>query len=193
MPVEIVPPVHAVSPTSESDEVGEMNREETRKRTYLREAEAMEAAMRKAMETGRFGPGDDSPLEQTILDKAAKVGVDYSEVCDSGVREDFPTGSQRDTRAGKGRYDLLPAYAIGRLARHYENGARKYRDRNWEKGQPVSRYLDSALRHQFRWLDGSRGEDHLAAAVWNLLAIIETQERVRLGRLPAGLDDLPSP
>ena len=66
---------------------------------------------------------------------------------DSGVRQDFETGSRRDTRDGKGRYDLLPMRAIQRLARHFEGGAKKYGDRNWEKGQPISRYLDSALRH----------------------------------------------
>ncbi|HUS51203.1 MAG TPA: dATP/dGTP diphosphohydrolase domain-containing protein, partial [Candidatus Paceibacterota bacterium] len=73
--------------------------------------------------------------------------MEFKEVKDSGKRQDFDTGSRRDTRDGKGRYDLLPVRAIKRLAKHYENGAKKYGDRNWEKGQPLSRYLDSALRH----------------------------------------------
>ena len=36
---------------------------------------------------------------------------------DSGKREEFPTGSRRDQRAGKGRFDLIPTMALRRLAR----------------------------------------------------------------------------
>lgn len=115
------------------------------------------------------------------------------QIQDSGVRQQFPTGSQRDTREGKGRYDLLPAKAIRRIALHYEGGAKKYDDRNWEKGQPLSRYIDSALRHVFSYLDNKLDEDHLAAAAWNLLCCIETEDRIRAGILPQELADLPNP
>lgn len=111
---------------------------------------------------------------------------------DSGQREEMPTGSRRDSRKGKGRYDLLPPRALRRLARHFEAGAEKYGDRNWEKGQPLSRFLDSALRHSFNFLEGQRDEDHLAAAVWNLFCLLDTEERIRAGLLPKELDDLPS-
>lgn len=106
---------------------------------------------------------------------------------DSGKREIFSTGSRRDTREGKGRFDLLPAYAISRLAKHYENGAAKYGDRNWELGQPLTRYIDSALRHIFKYMDGYRDEDHLIAAVWNLLGYVQTEERIKRGQLPGEL------
>jgi len=118
------------------------------------------------------------------------IVAEFNEVKDSGVRQEFETGSVRDTPEGKGRFDLLPPYAIYRLARHFENGAKKYGNRNWEKGQPLSRYLDSAIRHLFGYLGGSRGEDHLAAAAWNALAFIETEQRIHEGILPATLDDL---
>jgi hypothetical protein len=114
----------------------------------------------------------------------------FEEVKDSGRREAFGTGSVRDTREGKGRYDLLPPAALRRLAVHYENGARKYGDRNWEKGQPVSRYIDSALRHLVCFMDGQRDEDHLAAAAWNVFGAIHTGEKVESGELPAELDDV---
>jgi hypothetical protein len=110
---------------------------------------------------------------------------------DSGKRQEFDTGSRRDTRDGKGRYDLLPTRALRRLARHFEGGSKKYGDRNWEKGQPLSRYLDSALRHAFLYLQGERDEDHLVAAVWNLMCAADTELRVREGLLPQHLDDLP--
>lgn len=103
--------------------------------------------------------------------------MDFNEVKDSGEREDFATGSVRDSREGKGRYDLLSPYAMRRLTRHFAAGAVKYGDRNWEKGQPLSRYLDSALRHLFNYLEGQLDEDHLAAAAWNVLAMIDHEER----------------
>jgi len=115
---------------------------------------------------------------------------EFSEVKDSGKRQEFDTGSKRDTRDGKGRYDLIPAYALSRLARHYENGATKYGDRNWEKGQPLGRYLDSMIRHAFKYLGGSRDEDHLAAVAWNALAYMETEYRIGKGILPPELDDI---
>lgn len=115
------------------------------------------------------------------------------ETKDSGKREEFDTGSRRDTREGKGRYDLLPPIAEDRLAGIYERGAEKYGDRNWEKGQPLSRYIDSARRHLNRLMRGWYDEDHAGQAAWNLLAFIETQERIRLGLLPNELNDLPAP
>lgn len=112
---------------------------------------------------------------------------------DSGERQEFETGSRRDTRDGKGRFDLLPARALTRLARHFEGGSKKYGDRNWEKGQPLSRYLDSGLRHAFKFLEGHRDEDHLIAAVWNLMCLADTQQRIEEGLLSKELDDLPPP
>ena len=116
----------------------------------------------------------------------------FNKVQDSGERQEFNTGSVRDTNIGKGRFDLVPAYAFLRLAQHYENGTEKYGDRNWELGQPLSRYVDSAIRHMVKVLMGLDDEDHLAAAAWNVMAVIETQLRIKLGILPEELDDLPT-
>jgi len=102
---------------------------------------------------------------------------------DSGERARFETGAQRDNAAGKGRYDLLPVNAIRRIAQLYERGAVKYDARNWEKGIPVWRMYDSALRHLFQALGGERDEDHLAAAVFNVLGIMEYEERILRGML----------
>lgn len=109
---------------------------------------------------------------------------------DSGERQHFETGSQRDSREGKGRYDLLPPEAVRRLAQVFERGAVKYEDRNWEKGQPLTRFLDSALRHTFAVLEGKKDEDHAAQAAWNLFAFITISERIEAGKLPLELDDL---
>lgn len=106
--------------------------------------------------------------------------------------EEFVTGSVRDSREGKGRFDLISPFALRRLALHFESGARKYGDRNWERGQPLQRYLDSALRHVNCHQAGMRDEDHLIAAAWNLLAHVHTEEMIASGKLPKSLDDSPN-
>ena len=111
---------------------------------------------------------------------------------DSGKREQHPTGMQRDNRTGKGRYELLPPIAIRRLAQLYERGAVKYYSRNWEKGGPLSRFMDSALRHIFQFLEGDREEDHLSGAVFNLFAVMHIEGMIERGLMPSELNDLPS-
>lgn len=110
---------------------------------------------------------------------------------DSGARETWETGANRDVSAGKGRFDLLPMWAIERLAKLYEAGCMKYGDRNWEKGIPVARYTDSALRHLCKFIRGDNDEDHLVAAAWNIMCAMDTEARVELGMLPKSLLDLP--
>lgn len=85
------------------------------------------------------------------------------------TRESFETGSQRGSRAGKGRFDLLPERGVRAVAGVCERGALIYGARNIEQGQPVGRLLDSGLRHIFDYLAGKTDEDHLAQAAWNLL------------------------
>ena len=96
---------------------------------------------------------------------------------DSGTRRQFDSGAVRDMQEGKGRCDLLPACAILRIARHFEAGAKKYDDRNWEKGIPVGSFIDSAIRHLMKYLDGQADEDHLCAAGWNILCAMWTEEK----------------
>ena len=213
-----------------------------------------------------------------------KVNVDrpvnFKEVVDSGERQDFDTGSKRDTDKGKGNPSLVPSsflklllssyssdrrkqlvfkfenvahcyealeeslcdfsedvpktrkdveailigkllqsfkiashllhraddvemskygvhnanphtYALRRLAVHYQNGAIKYDKNNWRKGQPISRYYDSCIRHAWAFSEGKVDEDHLAAVLWNIVAMITTIVDVSKGILPPELFDLP--
>ena len=94
---------------------------------------------------------------------------------DSGDRTNFDTGAVRDIHDGKGRYDLLPWNAIDELAKHCENGAKKYGERNCEKGIPVHSLLDSAIRHLSCYLRGQNEENHLRAAMWNVAFTIEME------------------
>jgi hypothetical protein len=112
-------------------------------------------------------------------------------VQDSGSRQEFIGGSVRDTQEGKGRYDLISPIALHRLSMVCQQGAQKYGDRNWEKGQPLSRFMDSAKRHLNDYLLGYRDEDHLSQAVWNIMALVHTEEIILQGGLPAFLADLP--
>lgn len=117
--------------------------------------------------------------------------AEFDKVKDSGARQEFDTGAKRDVQIGKGRFDLLPGYALYRLARHFENGAAKYFSRNWEKGMPLSRYADSASRHFNKAIMGLKDEDHWIGCAWNIMCLVETQKRIELGILPKELDDLP--
>ena len=134
----------------------------------------------------------------------------YDRVMSTGKEhQKFDSGSRRDSAQGKGRPDLLPVHALIRIAKvcdpdivpihgihrlsvHYENGAVKYGDRNWELGQPFSRYYQSMFRHLQKWVGGAREEDHLAAVVWNACAIMDHEERIVRNLLDPKWNDMPS-
>ena len=70
-------------------------------------------------------------------------------------------------------YDL-----IARIAKHFENGAKKYEENNWRKGLPCKCYIDSAVRHYFKWILGENDEDHEVAYYWNIMCCIWTHENI---------------
>ena len=66
------------------------------------------------------------------------------------------------------------------VSKHFEEGARKYGENNWQKGLPVNCYLDSAIRHYLKYRRGDKDEPHGRAFVWNLLCCIwEVDHRVK--------------
>ena len=96
----------------------------------------------------------------------------HKQIHDSGERIDYGEGkAMREPTIGNGRFDLLCTQMLYRQALHNEIGGQKYADRNWEKGMPVSRCIDSALRHLTKYIMGWNDEPHLDAAIWNLAAI----------------------
>lgn len=72
-----------------------------------------------------------------------------------------------------------PYTAIMEVSKQYEDGAKKYSERNWEKGIPVARYLDSGARHLMK-VGRADPEDpepvfiHERAALWNLFSLAWT-------------------
>lgn len=89
----------------------------------------------------------------------------------------FETGALRSTEGDEERWDLITPVGLRRLARTYAEGAAKYGAHVWERGIPASNLMSHALRHLFCYLEGDRSEDHLAHAVWNILAICHFEEK----------------
>lgn len=78
-----------------------------------------------------------------------------------------------------------PYDAILELSKHYEEGAKKYDERNWEKGIPLHCYIDSGLRHLTKYVRGDNDEPHDRAFLWNMFGLLWT-----FNNKPE-LDDLP--
>ena len=145
--------------------------------------------------TKEFGDHDEDKEEKSFFSQV--LGMNDT-LPDSGARREFDTGSVRDVREGKGRYDLLSPFVTKADAKLMEKGAVKYDARNWEKGQPVMSFFDSCKRHLEKYVEclllgEEEAEDHLAAARWNLGGIIHVLEMIRRGHLPIDLDDRPGP
>lgn len=73
-------------------------------------------------------------------------------------------------------YEKSMSTMLLEVAIHFEEGAAKYGDNNWQKGVPITSYIDSATRHYMKVLRGDQDEPHLRAFVWNILCLIWTVE-----------------
>lgn len=70
-------------------------------------------------------------------------------------------------------YDDIPTAMLD-LAIHYEEGCRKYGDRNWEQGIPLHCFIDSAVRHYLKHMREDEDESHERAFMWNIIGAIWT-------------------
>ena len=68
----------------------------------------------------------------------------------------------------------IVAYGLLDISKQFEEGAKKYAERNWEQGLPFYTYVDSALRHSLKYIIGMIDEPHLRAAAWNLICLYHT-------------------
>ena len=111
---------------------------------------------------------------------------------DGGKHQSFGKGrAVRDTADDKPRPDLISPFAEERQGEWLRMGARKYAERNWEQGMPFSRCVASLKRHMMKYQQGMRDEDHLAAIMFNSMALIHYEEMIERGVLPAELNDMP--
>ncbi len=60
------------------------------------------------------------------------------------------------------------------VAKHFEEGAKKYGENNWQKGIPVHSFIDSAIRHLLKFKSGWTDEPHDRAFCWNIICAIWT-------------------
>lgn len=101
---------------------------------------------------------------------------------DSGKREQFAGGGQRDTEEGK--LDWTLGYDGPMFRRYVElmtRGAVKYEARNWMKFDSeveLERAKRSLARHYHQYVSGEVDEDHAAAIIFNLNVIEYLKERL---------------
>lgn len=87
---------------------------------------------------------------------------------------------------GKIRYDLLPPELLEGTADILAFGAKKYGERNWEKGMNWSRAFAALMRHMWAWwrgqnVDEETGKSHLWHAAC-CLAFLITYEQRKVGK-----------
>lgn len=88
------------------------------------------------------------------------------------------TGGEKGLKIA--RYDLIPPDALWELAEVYGKGAKKYADRNWEKGYKWGLSVGALERHLARWKMGQSRDDetplegahHLAQVAWHAIALL---------------------
>lgn len=108
-----------------------------------------------------------------------KVGINPDQadkdkfvIKDSGKRQQFESGMQRDVSTDKILWHLVASGPLlRRWAEHLTAGAKKYDADNWMKArghEEMARFRESAFRHFMQWYNGDRDEDHAAAVFFNI-------------------------
>ncbi len=112
-----------------------------------------------------------------------------------GDVEVLGNGCVRQKSTGRGAYELMSPFVAEADAKLFEWGSvNRGGDRNWEKGCPFSRCVQSMYRHLIKFTMREADEDHddnLAAIRFWAGAMIHYQEMIRRGILPGSLDDMP--
>lgn len=110
-------------------------------------------------------------------------------VKDSGKKAEYSSGMRRDTTEGKPKFNLMLPEGVPyedqllyRVAMLYMRGGVRYGDRNWEKScnpEDLAHHTDALWRHFVKFvLDVQDGEDHAAAVVWNVNAVLLTRRNM---------------
>lgn len=95
----------------------------------------------------------------------------------TGKARQFDTGAQRDSAEGKPRMSLVPHDALKSVMMRYLDGAEAYGENNWKKGMKNSVLYDSTMRHLMAYWTGDESEDHLGAALWNIMGLIDNDNK----------------
>ena len=109
------------------------------------------------------------------------IGIPYT-TKDSGERQQFASGMQRDVTEGKIKWHLVfSGPMLERWAKLMTRGAEKYDDNNWMKADSADehdRFKQSAFRHFMQWYSGDTDEDHAAAVVFNINGTEYVKDRI---------------
>ena len=124
--------------------------------------------------------------------RTARLGNEFGLECGDTVESQGEDMAVRDLAVNKPRPDLISPFALWRIGELYRKGAKKYQERNWEKGMSHSRCVASMFRHVLEYMMGMRNEDHLAAVCFNAMSIIHFEEMEKSGVLPDCLNDMPT-
>lgn len=93
------------------------------------------------------------------------------------------TGNKEHLQKCLGRFLLNSNFSclaemVLEVAKHFEEGCKKYGPDNWRKGIFLSRYADSGIRHYLKFRMGMEDERHDRAFVWNILCAMWTYENI---------------
>ena len=108
-------------------------------------------------------------------------------VKDSGKRQIFAGGMQRDTQEGKiDWWRVRVGPMLRRWAQHVTTACTKYPDvgimvPNWTLAadeEAMMRFKASADRHFAQWFNGDTDEDHAAAVLFNINGFEFTKEKL---------------
>lgn len=88
------------------------------------------------------------------------------------------------------RFDLIPWKELWQVAELYNQGAKKYAPRNWEKGYDWSLSFASLMRHAILFWNGEEcdqetGCHHMTSVIFHAFALM------RFGETHPELDDRP--
>lgn len=75
-------------------------------------------------------------------------------------------------------YDGNTYEAMLEVSKHFEEGAKKYGEYNWQKGLPEYCYIDSAVRHYLKYKKGETSEPHGRAFMWNIMCLLWTNKHI---------------
>lgn len=101
----------------------------------------------------------------------------------------FETGAIRDAEHGKEDYiETISWRAFKRYAQYMTSKKSKYGAGNFKKGIPIESYEKSLVRHVQKYLENKyeggmaeKGDDHLAAIVFNVFGIMHEEGKFNSG------------
>lgn len=119
------------------------------------------------------------------LDIVAKVIEPYNAVVSEIIFELYQYMQSKDeVHLYKALWAFIDDYSndvldsVLDVSKHYEQGCKKYGERNWEKGIPIHCYIDSGVRHLLKYYLGYDDEPHGRAFIWNTLGAVWTHTHI---------------